>query len=234
MKLTTQPPHTHKTKNQPAVQQQPITTKIITQNTPKSPHAISEQLNNQEMRNAIYCGRSTTFINSMCQSEGFEKLMGKKLSLRMKDRYLVLRFVAFYLLRTGRLGNLKYTNMDDFLGGVMEQINQSEEGAYEDVARDFNQAMQDILERCDDSIFRFKSKEGKAQKRPINIALFECFVYLFVRARQEHKEITIEALERLKNEFEDSGTFASGVESPSNIGFRFDQAEGILRKAPRD
>ncbi|WP_104708958.1 DUF262 domain-containing protein [Helicobacter felis] len=36
------------------------------------------QLNNQEMRNAIYCGRSTTFINSMCQSEGFEKLMGKK------------------------------------------------------------------------------------------------------------------------------------------------------------
>ncbi len=37
----TTPPH--KTKNQPAVQQQPITKKIITQNTPKSPHAISEK-----------------------------------------------------------------------------------------------------------------------------------------------------------------------------------------------
>ncbi|GMB91580.1 DUF262 domain-containing protein [Helicobacter ailurogastricus] len=192
------------------------------------------QLNNQEMRNAIYCGRSTTFINSMCQLESFKQLMGEKLSSRMKDRYLVLRFVAFYLLRTERLGDLKYTNMDDFLAEVMKWINQSKEETYEDVLGDFDQAMKDILVQSDDSIFRFKSKERKSQKRPINIALFECFVYLFVRAHQERKKIAIEALEQLKDEFEDSGTFASGVESPSNIEFRFAQVEEMLRRASHD
>ncbi|WP_104758805.1 DUF262 domain-containing protein [Helicobacter bizzozeronii] len=192
------------------------------------------QLNNQEMRNAIYCGHSTTLIRDMSQLENFKKLMGEKLSSRMKDRYLVLRFVAFYLLRTKRLGDLRYTNMDDFLAEVMKRINQSKKETYKDVLGDFDQAMKDILAQGDDSIFRFKSKERKSQKRPINIALFECFVYLFVRAHQERKKIAIETLEDLKDKFEDSGTFASGVESLNNIEFRFARVEEMLRNAPHD
>ncbi|CAM2906134.1 hypothetical protein [Helicobacter felis] len=83
MKLTTQTPHTQD-QNQPAVQQQPITTKIITQNTPKSPHAISKKYV------TFYNDVNSTYLGKLGTSETnllfaiFNKLKDKQ------DDFLVL------------------------------------------------------------------------------------------------------------------------------------------------
>ena len=56
------------------------------------------RLNNQEMRNALYQGNATKLINRLAKKEAFvEATEGSIPDDHMKDRYLVLRFTAFYL-----------------------------------------------------------------------------------------------------------------------------------------
>ncbi|MEO2126847.1 MAG: DUF262 domain-containing protein [Christiangramia sp.] len=55
------------------------------------------RLNNQEMRNAIYQGSSTSFLKVLSKLKSFKRATSNISSNRMKDRYLILRFVAFYL-----------------------------------------------------------------------------------------------------------------------------------------
>ncbi|MGG6545981.1 UNVERIFIED_CONTAM: DUF262 domain-containing protein, partial [Prevotella sp. 15_C9] len=56
------------------------------------------RLNNQEMRNALYQGNATKLINRLAKKELFvEATEGSIPDNHMKDRYLVLRFTAFYL-----------------------------------------------------------------------------------------------------------------------------------------
>lgn len=56
------------------------------------------RLNNQEMRNALYQGNATKLINRLAKKEVFvEATEGSIPDNHMKDRYLVLRFTAFYL-----------------------------------------------------------------------------------------------------------------------------------------
>lgn len=55
-------------------------------------------LNNQEMRNALYQGTSTRLIDELAQNDNFLRATEYTIpSKHMKDRYLVIRFLAFYL-----------------------------------------------------------------------------------------------------------------------------------------
>ena len=59
------------------------------------------RLNNQEMRNAIYQGKSTELLKTLTNNEDFIKVTESSInSSRMKDRYIILRFIGFYLLNT--------------------------------------------------------------------------------------------------------------------------------------
>ena len=60
-------------------------------------------INAQEMRNALYNGVATEVIKQLCKSEDFQKAAGDPDKSRMKDRYLALRFLAFYLLFNNKL-----------------------------------------------------------------------------------------------------------------------------------
>ena len=54
------------------------------------------RLNNQEMRNALYQGNATELINRLAEKEAFVEATEHSIPANhMKDRYLVLRFVAF-------------------------------------------------------------------------------------------------------------------------------------------
>lgn len=50
------------------------------------------------MRNALYQGNATELINRLAEKEAFVEATEHSIPANhMKDRYLVLRFVAFYL-----------------------------------------------------------------------------------------------------------------------------------------
>ncbi|MBC5834311.1 DUF262 domain-containing protein [Flavobacterium sp. F372] len=91
------------------------------------------RLNNQEMRNAIYQGSSTLFLKTLSKLESFKNVTETISPSRMKDRYLILRFVAFYLWRKkitidfNNRNPLDYkSDLEDFLAKTMDFLNSKE------------------------------------------------------------------------------------------------------------
>ncbi len=90
------------------------------------------RLNNQEMRNAIYQGSATSFIKVLSKLVSFKKATSYISSTRMKDRYLVLRFVSFYLWKKNisididskEAAKIEYkSDLEDFLAKSMMFLN---------------------------------------------------------------------------------------------------------------
>lgn len=56
-------------------------------------------MNKQEIRNALYQGKSTALLNALSKTEVFNEATEHYFlkDTRMKNRYLLLRFIAFYL-----------------------------------------------------------------------------------------------------------------------------------------
>ena len=190
------------------------------------------KLNNQEMRNALYQGTSTKLIKEMSELESFKQATGYSLNATtMKDRYLILRFVAFYFFRTDKFGKKIDFNsdIDDFLKNVMQYINTKTLDEIKYLKDAFDKTMQYISDNYGDSVFRFKNKDGNNRKRPINMGLFECITYMFMLALEKNIEIDKEELEKFKTqEFDKPERFTYGIDSKDNIQFRFDSVEKFI------
>lgn len=169
------------------------------------------RLNNQEMRNAIYQGSSTRFLRALSKLDTFQVVTSNIPTSRMKDRYLVLRTLAFYLwkkkISTDNGTTIEYrSDLEDFLSKTMKflnfrtfEINIVEEDKYTieillekvdkcdsfylNLATSFDLAMKNAFKLFGDDCFRLP-KDGKI-RRPINMALFEVLVYFFIELEDE-------------------------------------------------
>lgn len=75
------------------------------------------QLNHQEMRNALYQGHSTKLLEKFSRSDSFKQATGNGVkAARMRDRYIILRFFAFYMQKTGDLKFNYRSNIGEFRG----------------------------------------------------------------------------------------------------------------------
>ncbi len=144
------------------------------------------RLNNQEMRNAIYQGNATKLLKKLSASESFKKATENSIDTkRMKDRYLILRFLAFYLWREGKLldaetqKKVEYkSDMEDFLSKTMTFLNNNiSNNITEKIPEIFEGAMENSFNLFGEECFRLPKKKDKGYKRPINMALFETISY---------------------------------------------------------
>lgn len=188
------------------------------------------QLNHQEMRNALYQGASTKLINELSRDENFKKATNLKENAikTMKDRYLILRFIVFYLIRQEKIETKIEGSIDEILANAMKEINSKEkELNLDDLKNKFKKAMENIAKNGSDELFRFENKNNK--KRPLNMLLFESVVYLFVLALEKGVAVDIQKLEKFKkNEFDKPERITYGIDSVENIKFRFDSMERLL------
>lgn len=143
-------------------------------------------LNNQEMRNALYQGKSTELIQVLIKSEIFNVVTCNSInSTRMKDRYLILRFISFYFLNEGILVDennniVEYKNdIDEFLGKTMEFLNKRTDDEIKFIINKFEKSMLNNLLIFEDNAFR-RLPNGD-RKKPINMILFDAFGYLFTQ-----------------------------------------------------
>ncbi len=155
-------------------------------------------LNNQEMRNALYQGKSTELLKILAESSEFleatEKSISKK---RMKDTYVVLRFLAFYIWKTfyaiDKDGNrIDYkSDMNDFLAKTMEYINSLDKDQIANLKNVFIRTMNNVKKVIPKDAFRLPSKQsdenGKTIKRPMNMPLFDTVCYLLSSEIPENK-----------------------------------------------
>lgn len=154
------------------------------------------RLNNQEMRNALYQGNATRLIDRLAQKKVFVEATERSIpSNHMKDRYLVLRFTAFYLwqqhvtIDPDTNTPLEYrSNIEDFLGKTMRFLNRldSEDSLFKELDTRFTRAMELAMWLLPSGGFRLPSSLGK--RRPINMAFFESFSYLLSRQDGEGEQ----------------------------------------------
>ncbi len=140
-------------------------------------------LNNQEMRNALYQGNASVLLRQLAESDEFKKLTNNGISpKRMKDRYIILRAIAFYLFRINKIKHnnkhIEYRNMDDLLGKTMEFINYQEDDFLNELENSMLNAFNLASEVLDENAFRL-TKTNK-RKSPINMNVFEVWIYLMI------------------------------------------------------
>lgn len=192
-------------------------------------------LNKQEMRNALYRGRSTEMLDRLCGMPEFLLATGRSINKeRMKDQYVVLRAIAFLMLHRGEFSNIQYLqyrgDIDDFLARFMVYIN---DDAKDDLITEYEalfcHAMSVSYDLLGENGFRFS---GNVIRRPINMPLFEALTYLFSFIPKnigfdKRKELLRE-IELVKEQFDNSSYFSGNIDSTTSVSFRFDCINEIV------
>lgn len=147
-------------------------------------------LNNQEMRNALYQGPATRLLNELAESEEFKQATGYSIrTLHMKDKYIILRALSFYLWRKKLLkkknGELVIyrSDIEEFLGYAMEYLNWAEEAGRRNLVELFFRVMKSCYRKLGEDAFRIPTDSGR--RRPVSMTLFESLFY-FVALLEEN------------------------------------------------
>lgn len=201
-------------------------------------------LNNQEMRNALYQGTSTKLIDELALNDNFLRATERTIpSKHMKDRYLIIRFLAFFLwnehlsIDIESEQKLEYkSNLEDFLGKTMSFLNglSSQDELIECLKVVFNECMYYAAEYVIPlGGFRLPSEEGK-QKRPINMAFFESFSYLIAKMGNVNEREVRKAYSLMMDNSEYVNSLTYSVDSRKQTHLRYDMINTYLRNTECD
>lgn len=193
------------------------------------------QLNKQEIRNALYQGEATRFLKRIVESEEFKKATGNAFAneKRMKDKYLITRFVSFLLYKSNWLndddGNryVYHGDIDDILGRGLDELNRlgkENEKKIDNIENMVTNALKNSFFYLGEDAFRLK-QEGR--RSPINMNVFETVMFMMVFVRPYSEKIK----SKIQREYQN---LINGDEFKDNIGSHHDSAvklEWRLRKA---
>lgn len=218
-----------------------ITSYIIAQGTPKVlKFNVFKRINtggltltSQEIRNALNQGRSADFIRRLADMRSFKIATTFSISEdRMLDREFVTRFLAFYIFP---LEEYK-SDMDSFLNSAMDTINNMSQSRLEEIAVQFNIAMQTAFKLFGEDAFR--KRYNKTDKRkPINKALFEVWSVLISRLQESEIKTLVDRKNTLINNFIEllnknqdfNLAITSGTSDRVKVKKRFDEINNIIK-----
>ena len=186
------------------------------------------RLNNQEMRNALYSGQTTRLLKKLSRTKAFQQATGGGVKAqRMRDQYIILRFLAFHLWRKGEIHFDYKSNPDDFLAEVMKTINQYSPDRVHKLESRFEHAMAQSSATLGADGFRFDAYN--VNRRPINMALFETLAHFFTLVDLDTMDGSRlkKDIGELKSKFDNSGYFKSRVDSTTSVEYRFGEVEKL-------
>ena len=179
-------------------------------------------LNNQEIRNVMFNGKSTEFLNELSKYEIFIKATDNSVSPKFKkDEYLILRFISFYMLYNNMLNYSYHGDSEDFFAFTMKYLNSCPESVLINLKKTFKEVTERFYYIMGEDGFRYESKEG-SKKRPINMLLFETLAYIFSQlpSNMNESEIKRKTVE-LKKEMDSLTNLRNGADSKPNVDLRF-------------
>ncbi len=145
------------------------------------------QLNDQEIRQALYSGRGTDLLKELAERKEFQEATQFAVkSERMLDREYVLRFLSFTELDYKK----EYKgNIDNFLIKGLKKANNFNESDVERVTEQFIR----VMNVCKDVFgkYAFRKYNKDFRRGPINKAIFEIWAICF-------SELDYEQLEKIK------------------------------------
>lgn len=187
------------------------------------------RLNKQEMRNALYQGKSTELLAKITMGDAFQNATGNCVpNKRMKGSYIVLRAIAFLLLFDEKLvdnnGNkVTYkSDMEDLLGKTMDYLNELTDIEISNMEQEFSNIMNNIYLDFGDNAFRMSGSSDK--KKPISMTLFETIVYLYHLLGDKWKQYcAVDAITTLKNDSSFVQLLKGSIDSKKGIKNRFER-----------
>lgn len=157
------------------------------------------QLNDQEIRQALYSGKGTDLLKELSEREEFKEATQFAIkSDRMLDREYVLRFISFTELDYRR----EYKgNIDSFLIKGLKKANNFEDADIKRVTEKFVR----IMETCKFVFgkYAFRKYNKNFRRGPINKALFEICAICFSELDDEELEKIKKNKEEFLNKFGD-------------------------------
>lgn len=195
------------------------------------------RLNRQEMRNALYQGAATRLIKRLAESDAFADATGKAFihEKRMKDKYILTRFITFYLYQKKKLFDEKGAayvykdDIDEFLGIGMDALNEMEESEISEIEETVSECLKRSYLYLGEDGFRLS---GGERRSPINMNVFETVmnVMLFLPAAKEClKEQVREAVHKLIDNDEFRENIGNHRDSAQRLKWRLEQAEDTGR-----
>lgn len=188
------------------------------------------KLNSQEMRNALYQGTSTRLIKKIADSDEFRAATANSVSpRRMRDRYVVLRGISFYLYYTVELkdpydmSRLEYkSDIDDFLAKAMIYMNENLDDEEADkLYIKFTSAYRRIYQTLGEDAFRFSSNSLYSKRRPVNMPLMETLTLVYILLEDDNIGMrVIRNINDFKSRLDNSGICYSNVDSSKNWALR--------------
>ncbi len=150
----------------------------------------------QEIRNALFQGAATRFLQECAKKECFIKATGESISSeRMLDREFVLRYVSFCYLDLD-----KYVgNIDEFLNEGMKYLNRITKEQLIKIEQEFESVMESMYKIMGKNSFRKICFDGR--RRPINKVIFESWCYVLRKLTQLQIEKLVENREKLREEY---------------------------------
>ena len=191
-------------------------------------------LTRQQMRNCLFNGPGTLFLKEASESSSFIKVTGRSLEpKKMRDREIINRFCAFYLI-----GFESYKgDMDDFLAKALEIMNEMSESDLEDLSKAFDNSMKiNYLLFGEHSFRKSLSHRSKyADRSVINFSLFDVFSVLLATKRIEEVQLSksklLEEVYTLFSDYEFVDSITTGTNSSKNVYCRFIKAAEAIEDA---
>lgn len=158
------------------------------------------KLNNQELRHALHQGPVTKLLKEL--SESLDVLTSLNAKQRMKDRYLILRYIAMKLYMINELKfynhnipikDVEYVEINTFLASAMDAINTFSENKLTEIKIDFIESWMKAIELLQNNAFRLDSTA------PINMILFETTL-LFISLSKD-KQLSDDQIKLMINDF---------------------------------
>lgn len=191
-------------------------------------------LNNQEMRNALYQGKSTRLLKILASTEEFKAATGYSISsTHMKDKYIILRAIGFYLWKVGKLKTkggervMYRSDMEEFLGISMEYLNRAPDGEIQYLEELFCSVMVCSEHALGRDGFRIPSDSGK--RRPVSMTLFESLFCFIAMLLENVPTVTIGQISSAVSEMLEDSVFLQSltynVDSASSVWCRMRMVE---------
>lgn len=196
------------------------------------------QLNKQEIRNALYQGEATKLLKELAESPVFMEATDRAFikEKRMKDKYLLSRFIAIYLLRNNELRNddgevYSYSDdIDDLLGKTMDYLNVSNSDRIQEIKAFALNTLEKSLFYCGKDAFRLMRCE---RKTPINMNVFETVMYCVSFVRKNDADIRTAVFQNiqeliLSEEYREN--IGNHRDNGIKLNWRLDRAEEIGKR----
>lgn len=189
-------------------------------------------LSPQELRHAIIPGKARDLLESWAGHASFLNATdGSVRPIRMDDRELVLRFIAFYLLG---LEAYRQPDMDGFLIAAMKVINSTDDEALGRLRERFVRAMAVAEAIFGTDAFRKRFYDGAA-RLPINKAVFEALSVNLGKLSDEQLEILVGRSEQVRTGFMElcqdrsfESAISQGTGDIRKVNRRFNAIEQML------